>query len=739
MTITKTSTCRLCTAMCPIVVTIEDGRAVEVHGDREAPLYEGYTCPKGRALPEIHANPKRLLHSLRRRPDGSHEQIGSDEVVNEIADRLRDVVDRHGPNAVAGYIGTASSFYPALGSIAAGLITALGSKMIFSAASIDQPGTRIADAFHGLWLGGRTPFDECDAFLFAGTNPVISKQFLAENPAKRLARAVERGTKVIVIDPRRTETARRAHVHLQARPGQDAVVMAGLIHVILREGLVDHDFIGRHVDGVEALGAAVAPFTPELVARVADISVDDLVEAGRILGTARRGGAGGGTGISMTSCTSVTSYLLLCLMSLRGWWAREGDRVERPNVLMPPNHAKAQARRPYKAVGFGHKMRVRGLEQTNGGLPTATLAEEILLPGEGQIRALFNIGGSPMTAWPDQRRTREALESLELFVTTDVEYSPTARMADYVVATKMTLETPCMTQVTEYIKYFHPGYGFRAPYAQYTPALVDPPAGSDLIEDWQLYYRVAQRLGLPLNLVMVFGRIGAHLEAPIEVMPLDMEHEPTTDDLYETMCRGSHVPLDEVKQHPHGHVFEELLEQRVGASDPDCEDRLDVGYADMLAELGEIGDRATQAEADDDRRFFFVPRRENRVINSTGRTLPGLMRGRSYNPAFMHPDDLVRLGVAPGDLVEIRSEYDAITGVAEPDADLRPGVVSMSHGFGGIPGEDEDPRVDGANTNRLLRTDVEYDRYTGIPRMGALPVAVVPWQRRLRSADTWRS
>jgi anaerobic selenocysteine-containing dehydrogenase len=171
-------------------------------------------------------------------------------------------------------------------------------------------------------------------------------------------------------------------------------------------------------------------------------------------------------------------------------------------------------------------------------------------------------------------------------------------------------------------------------------------------------------------------------------------------------------------------VFEDLLDMKVGPSDADCEDRLDVGNADMLAELGEIRDRATTTNADDDRPFLFVPRRENRVINSTGRTLPGLMRGRSYNPAFMHPDDLARLGVAAGDEVEIRSEYDTITGVAQADADLRPGVVSMSHGFGGIPGEHEDPLVDGANTNRLVRTDVEFDRYTGIPRMGALPVAV---------------
>ena len=711
--------------MCPIVVTIEDGRAVEVHGDRDAPLFEGYTCPKGRALPEIHANPKRLLHSLRRRPDGTHEQIGSADAVAEIAERLRDVVDRHGPNAVAIYIGTSSAAYPAMGSIAAALLTALGSKMIFSAASIDQPGTRIGDAMHGLWLGGRTPFDDTDAFLFAGTNPVISKQFLAENPAKRLARAVERGTKVVVIDPRRTETARWAHVHLQVRPGQDAIVMAGLLHIILRDGLVDDEFVRDHVTGVDALRAAVAPFTPEFVARQADIPIDDLVEAARTLGTARRGGAGGGTGISMTSCTSVVSYLMLCLMSVRGWWAREGDRIERPNVLMPPNHAKAQARRPYRAIGFGHKMRVRGLEQTNGGLPTAALADEILLPGEGQIRALLNVGGSPMMAWPDQRKTHEALESLDLFVTTDVEYSATARMADYVVATKMTFETPSMTQVTEVIKYFHPGYGFRAPYAQYTPALINPPEGADLIEDWQLYYRVAQRLGLSLNVVNVFGRMGAHLEAPIQVTPLDMEHEPTTDDLYEIMCRGSHISLDEVKRFPHGHVFEELLDMRVGPGDADCDDRLDVGNADMLAELGEIGDRAQTIETDRDRPFLFVPRRENRVINTTGRSLPGLMRGRHYNPAFMHPDDLSRLGVAPGDLVEIRSEYDTITGIAEADDSLRPGLVSMSHNFGANPGENEDPRVDGANTNRLLRTDVEYDRYTGQPRMGALPVAVV--------------
>lgn len=718
----KTSICRLCTAHCPILVTVEGGVATAVHGDRNAPLFEGYTCPKGRALPAMHTSPHRLLHSLKRRPDGSHEPIGSDQAIAEIAERLAGVVERHGPDSVALYIGTANLSHPAMGGMASSLLLALGSTNIFSAATLDQPGTMVADALHGLWLGGRTPIEEADAWLLVGGNPVISKQYLSENPARQLSRATARGLQLIVVDPRRTETARRAAVHLQPRPGRDAILLAGLLHVLLAEGHVDDAFVRDHVDGLSALTQAVAAFTPEEVARQADVPVSALLDAAQILGEARRGGAGSGTGASMANPGALVPYLLLCLNSVRGFWARAGDRLDRPNVLLPPNHAKAQAFGPYPATGLGRTMRVRGLEKSIAGLPTATLAEEILTPGEGRIRALFNIGGSPMTAWPDQRKALQAMEDLELFVTTDVEYSPTARVADYVVATKMTLETPGSTQLSESIKYFHFGYGFAAPYAQYTSAVVEPPPGADLIEDWQLYYRVAQRLSLQLNWVSLFGVAGGYEEAPMQIEPLDMEHEPTTDDLLDLMCRGSNVPLEEVKAHPHGHVFEHLLDWRVAPADADCTDRLDVGNAEMLAELDRCARRPALEAAD--RPFLLVTRRENRVINTTGRTVPGLMGGRTYNPAFLHPSDLDALGLKEGDAVEIRSAHDAVVGVVAPDPDLRPGVLSMSHGFGGNPGEAEDPRVVGANTNRLLRSDDDYDRITGMPRMGAVPVAV---------------
>ena len=267
---------------------------------------------------------------------------------------------------------------------------------------------------------------------------------------------------------------------------------------------------------------------------------------------------------------------------------------------MPPNHAKAQAFPPIQAWGLGTKLRVRGLGQTVAGLPTGALAEEILTPGDGQIRALFNVGGSPMMAWPDQRRTQEALANLDLLVTTDVWYSPTARAADYVAATKMTFETPGMTQVTEGIKYHNIAYGFSEPYAQYTPALLDPPDDSDLIEDWQLFYRVGQRLGLSMSWLSVFGSPLGHMEAPLEPMPLDMEREPTTDELFEIMCRGSNISLDEVKRHPHGHVFEELQRQQVARATPAVIPASTSGTSTSSAELAAISaaDYVTTRAAD---------------------------------------------------------------------------------------------------------------------------------------------
>ena len=721
---TKPAICRLCPAFCPIAVTLEHGRAAEVAGDPEAPLYGGYSCPKGRALPEQHASPQRLLHSLKRGARG-FERISSGALVAELAERVAGIVRAHGPRSVALYIGTNALPYPASGQLASGWLRALGSRMLFTSNTIDQPGKQIAMALHGAWHAGGMEFATAESWLVVGQNPLISKSgaLPMQNPGRQLTDALARGLKLIVIDPRRTETARRAHVHLQPRPGEDPTLLAAMLHTIFAESLADEAFLRENAEGAEALCNAVAPFTPAYASARAGVAVDDIARAARVFASAKRGGGAAGTGPAFATRGNLTEYLTLCLLTLCGFWPRAGDRAARLNVLMPPYEPKAQPYAPYPAVGGGEKLRVRGLESCAAGLPTAALPEEILLEGEGRVRALFVLGGNPMMAFPDQRTTQAALEKLELLVTFDPELSATSRLAHYVVAPKLTLETPGMSQSAEALKFFGANVGYAEPFAQYAPALIAPPAGSDLVEEWEVFYGMAQRMGLALSVVGFYGW-GAHLESPPIVTRLDMTQKPTTDALYEIFTRGARVPLAEVKRFPHGRVFEEL-NGVVAPRESSCRARLQLAAPEMLRELAEVASEDWRARHDTPAHpLRLVPRRSNFFVNSSGRSLPSLTRGRPWNPAHMHPEDLAALGIASGELVRIHSPHDAVLAVAEADDTLRRGVVSMTHAFGANPSEPEDPHGFGTPLGRLLRLDDSYDPISGIPRMGALPVAV---------------
>ncbi|MBO9376241.1 molybdopterin-dependent oxidoreductase [Sphingomonas histidinilytica] len=721
---TRTSLCRLCTAYCPIIVTVEEGRAVAVAGNPEAPLYGGYICPKARALPEQHYGPSRLTRPLRRRADGGHDPIASGQALDEIAARLGAIVDHHGPRSVAVYVGMGSVPFIASYAIAAGWLRALGSPMFFTAGSIDKPGILIALAMHGMWQAGQPPVDTADAWLFVGINPVISKSpgFPGQNPGLYLKRLVDRGAKLIVIDPRRTETAKRAHIHLQPRPGEDPTLLAGLIHVILEEKLFDEAFVTANAQGLEALRAAVAPFTPAYVAARADVPEADLIEAARVFARAGHSGVSCGTGPSFATHSTLTEYLALCLTTLCGRWARAGERLTKPNVLLPGFEARAQPWPAFQGWGFEPRLRVRGLGGCVSGLSAAALADEILLPGEGKIRALVVCGGNPMMAWPDQMKAHAALNDLDLLVTIDTEMTATAELSDYVIAPKLTLETPMTTYMPESVKYYGTTRGFDQPYAAYTPAIVDPPAGHDVIEDWEFFWGLAERLGFPIPVTTYFGNGPQAEHAPVTFTLDPKGPKPTTDQLIAMAHRSSRVPLEQVKQNPNGQIFES--DQRVAPRAPGNDDRLELAAAPMIDELAAVlaeDNRAIEA----DYPFRLLPRRLNNILNSFGRRYAQLAR-KPYNPAFMNPEDMAALGLAEGDAIRITSPHGEIVGIAEGEAALRPGTVSMAHGFGRNPGE-EDPRGSGANTGRLMSAEVDYDPITGIPRMGALPVRIAPF------------
>jgi anaerobic selenocysteine-containing dehydrogenase len=714
---TKPAICRFCGFLCGVLVDVEERRAVKVTGDPDNPMYQGYCCAKGRALPQLLAHPERLLHPHKRTPRG-FEPIPSEQALDEIAAQLARLVERHGPRSVALYFGT-HSYNSVTFAVAGAFMEALGSPMSFTNGTIDQPGKAIAAALHGLWMGGAPVFDDSDTWLLVGINPLVSLLggVPGANPSLRLSRALARGMKLIAIDPRRSETARRAHIHIQPRPGEDPTILAGMIRVILAEGLEDRAFLAENVRGLEALRAAVEPFTPEYVERRAAVPRAQLVEAARTFARGRRGCVTAGTGPNMAPRGTLLEYLVLALDTLCGRWLRTGERLPNPSVLIPQPLRKAQAIPPVPGWGYEPKLRVRGLGNAACGLQVAALPEEILLEGEGQVRALINVGGNPALTWPDPDKTQRALAALELQVSLDPFVSATAEQAHYVIAPRLALETPLMTNMIEGFSFAAVGLGYPAPYGQYSPAIVDPPAGSDLLEEWEFFWGLARRMGLELRI-----RSGGITPVPghvPETVPLPMDRKPNMDEIFEITARGSRVPLDEVKRHPHGALFP--AELRVQPRDPGCNARLELGNGFMLAELGEVA--REDFEPAERAGFRLISRRMPHVFNSHGRSLDKLMRARAYNPAFMNPADLERLGLAPGDLVEIRSRHGSIVGVVERDPDVRPGVVSMAHGFGAPPGIDADPRAVGASTGRLASLD-EADRWSAIPRMSAIPIEI---------------
>lgn len=724
------SICRFCHANCGILVDVEDGRPVRVQGDPDNPAYFGFTCAKGRRLPEQHAHPDRLLHSQRRRSDGRFESISSETAMDEVAERVAALIREHGPRSVALYIGTYAGPHPPSIPFAVGWMIAAGSRMVFTSSTIDQPGKHIANAIHGRWLGGSYVFDEADAWMLIGNNPLISMSggIPMSNPGRRLRAAKQRGLTLIVIDPRKTEVARFADLYLQPRPGEDPTLLAAMLHVVIRDDLCDAEFVRAHVQGFDALAAAVEDFTPEYAARRADVTATDIERAARIFAEAKRCCGVAGTGPNMSPHGNVTEYLLLALNTLCGHWRREGEFVPNPGALLPRAIPKAQALAPRAGWGRGESLRSRPLGNSAAGLPTAALADEILYDGDDRIRALVCVGGNPVAAWPDQQKTLAAMKKLELLVCLDMKLSATAKLADYVIAPKLSLEVPGLSVSSEAIEQTYVAIGYSEPYAQYTPALVDPPEGSDVIEEWEFFYGLCQRMGLSLNLFPLRAETGV-LRERRDSIPVDLETKPTTDAILEQLMNGARVPLSEVRRHPHGRIFDDESTP-VAAADVGVEDRLDVGNETMLAELAEL--RVAEDEGDDPSAgllFRLISRRMPNVYNSSGRDIDALQKARRYNPAFLHPDDLAMLGIAPGETIEIASKHASILGVAERAPELRRGLISMAHCFGDAPEHDSAFREIGSNTGRLVSNEREFDPYSGIPRMSAIPVEV----RRVRT------
>lgn len=705
------SFCRICAANCGVVLTIEEGteRILAVKGDKDNPVSRGYVCFKGLQAEEMHHGPQRLLKPLKRQGDGSFAEIGVEQALDEIADKLREIVARGGPQAVATFKGTAGTNV-ATHMIQLDWLQALGSQQFYSVNTIDQSAKAISFERQGGWMAGQPSVDQSEVLLFFGCNPVISHStmpVMGPDPLRTLKAARERGMKLIVIDPRRTETAHLADLFLQPLPGRDTAIAAAMVRTVLEEGWEDREFLGAHVGAqrIAQLKAALEPFTPEYAASVAGLDATEIRQAARMFAQeCRSGGAFAATGPSMAAFSNTTQHLVDTLNIVCGRYRRAGQRAVADMINVPyPIHAEVIP--PARTYANHPPSRIRGAGMLGYDRMASTLAEEILTPGEGQVRALIVSGSNPASCLPDQKRAVEALRSLDLLVTVDPYMSTTARLAHYILPPRMMYER-------HDLPISDPNFNIgTTTWSCYAPPVIAEPEGAELVDDWYPYWALAKRLDLPMRFC------GHELD-------FSRNHPPTTEEMLALRTAGGRITLDELRKdleaHPSGRIYEhpslEVLPAR-----PEAAGRFDVMPADVAEELTAF--RASpfgQPAGEPGFSHFMISRRMNRVMNTLGNNLRATQRHDPTNPAYLHPAELAALGVVAGERVEIASAHGRIEAVAQPDAALRRGVVSIAHCWGGLPGEDGP----GVNTNLLIAADREVQPINAMPLMSSIPVNV---------------
>jgi anaerobic selenocysteine-containing dehydrogenase len=705
---TRRSFCRICHAACPVDVDVDGGRVVAIRGVRDDPLFEGYTCIKGRQLPDQIHHPDRLRVALRRAPGGQFEPVGSATALDEIAARLGDIIDRHGPGSVAVYTGTGAYQNSTSVPTARAWLRGIGSRGFYTSLTIDQPAKATAPARAGDWEAGFHGFSDADVVMAVGYNPMVSSfgpatGLQGTNPFTVMRRAKQRGMRLIVVDPRRTELATFADVFLQVRPGEDPALLAGILNVIVHEGLHDREFCARWVGDLDAFADAVRPFDLDTVAQRCGVAAAEIAAAARMFAAGPRGCAGTGTGPSMAPHSSLTEHLVTACNVVCGRVNRAGDRIGSPWFLLPDFPRRAQVAAP-RDPRTGPAQRVRGLRGYAGEMVTSALADEILLPGEGQVRALVVSGGNPALAWPDQELTMRALRDLELLVVIDHRMTATAEIADYVIAPRLSLERADVPHLMD--------MWFSAPYSNYTDAVVAP--AGDVLAEWEVFAGLARRMQTPIRLP------GGDLAE----MP-----EPDDHDVIALAYALARLPIAQMREARGVVLADRALV--VAPADSDCDARFSLAADDIVAEMRTVRAESTAGEVLAGARvadypFRLVSRRLKTALNSLGRELPGLAMATT-NAAYMHPDDLAEIGVETDDLVEITSPHASLVAVVAAASDVRRGVVSMAHGWGDGSGTDAKVRDIGASTNRLVTTAAGYDAITGMAVQSAIPVAVAAY------------
>jgi anaerobic selenocysteine-containing dehydrogenase len=719
--------CRICEPLCGMVATVEDGRLTRLRPDADHPLSQGFACPKGIAFEQVHNDPDRVLHPLKRQPDGSFERVSWDDAMADIVARLRAIHDAHGPQAIGWYWGNPGAFSASHTLWLASFMTLLGSSHLFTAGSQDVNSRFVASQLlYGAPLVVPIPdLSRMDLLVVLGANPLVSHGSVLTSPRikESLHAIVGRGGRVVVVDPRRTETA-RAFEWLPITPDGDAWLLLSLLQVLFEERLADERALARQASGAEALRALARPFTPEASEPHSGVPATQVRALARALATTPRAALYGRTGTCLGRHGTLVSFLLDAVNLAAGKLDREGGAMF--GTLGLPGERALNALLPrLLPVGYDHRRnRLGGFPEVLGSEPASLMAKEIATPGPDQIKALFVSAGNPVLSVPNGDELEAALPQLDLCVSLDLYVNETNAHADYVLPATTMYERadfplPFQTYLT-------------TPFRQATEAVV-PPAGQAR-EEWETIDVLMQALarrsrGLALLQLVrrALALVGRRLE-PRLLLDVVVRLAEGGDRFG---LRPGGLTLSRlIEQHPHGKVLRPHL--RAGALGRVVLHRDRRAALDQPEIAREVADlRARAAEASDGAGDFplrMIGMRELRSENSWMHNAPLLLRGGRRQRARMHPVDAAALGLDEGDPIRLVTRHGAIELPVTLTDDLKQGVVAVPHGWGhkgtgGWRRANAAARGGGVNVNLLMSSEPEdLERLAGMAVLNGVPV-----------------
>lgn len=723
MATTETTLCRICEALCGLEADVADGRVVALRPDPAHVTTAGFACPKGLRQHQLYSSPDRLLRPLKRQggPGTTASEVPWSEALADIGARLRRIRDEHGPDSIAMYVGTAAGFSVLHPIFAQGLLTGLGSRSMYSSATQDCANKfAVARDLYGFPF--TQPFPDLDhtrCLIIVGANPVVSKwSFLqVPFPARALKDLTERGGRVFLIDPRRTESAKVAGEHLPIRPDTDVFFYLAFLHEVLRRGAVARDRVARHMSGLPALEQLAAPWTPERAAKVTHIPAERLRELVTAYLAADGAALYSSTGVNMGRSGSLCFWLQEVINAITGNLDRRGGTLVGRGIF----DFAAFGRRT-GALLREDRSRVGGFRSVNDAFPGGVLADEILTPGRGQVRALIVTGGNPLITMPNAGRLRDAFAKLDLLVTVDLFQNETGSLAHYVLPATSPLERADLPFLFPLLMGLQ-----RTPYLQATRALIPPPG--EARDEATIYLDLCRAAGAP-----IFGSRVAQgaleLLARVTRRGQDTPRVPQELLLSAVLLLTGQGRFRQLLRHPHGrlrppHQPDDFLGRRVVTDDG----RVQLAPPALLQAATQLEARFAEELGAADQ-LKLITRRRVTSHNSWMHNLPEFVANDGgTNHLYLHPQDAAARGLEEGALADVTTDIATLRLPVRLCADLMPGTVALPHGWGHqhAAGLSVAKRTSGVNVN-LLAADgpARLESVSGMAHLTGLRVQVGP-------------